>query len=74
MKIIYCMRFSLMRIDRLGPGKGHQALQIVLLMLPVLFVVLGGAMYLYMTVDENKNPESTKIANFFGESDVNKKV
>ena len=43
-------------------------------MLPVLFVVLGGATYLFMTVDENKKPESAKIAEFFGESDTNKKV
>ena len=50
--------------------KGYKALQIVLLMLPVLFVVLGGAGYLYMTVDDNKRPTSLAI----GENNANKKV
>ena len=60
--------------DRLGPIKGHKALQIVLLMIPVLFVVLGGAGYLYMTIDENKRPTSTAIAEFLGENNSNKKI
>ena len=69
--MIICIHLYL---DRLGSSGGHKALQIVLLMLPVLFVVLGGAGYLLLVIDEKNRPTSTAIAEFFGENDGNKKV